>query len=83
MKLSGLPDLSVASLCGLRVSRGTRAFEPRQSWKIPGHFPEGPSGIPLRQRSRSSPDAAPSYVVVVLLAWNFATGSFHARKGIV
>ena len=30
MKLSGLPDLSVASICGSRVSRGLQAFEPHQ-----------------------------------------------------
>ena len=30
VKLSGLPDLSVASICGPRVSRGVRAFEPHQ-----------------------------------------------------
>ena len=83
MKLSGLPDLSVASICGPRVPRGMRAFEPYQSWMIPGHFLEGPSGISFRQRSSFSPDAVPSYVVVVLLAWNFAAGSFHARKGVV
>ena len=39
VKLSGLPDLSVASICGLRVSRGMRAFEPHRSWKIPGALP--------------------------------------------
>ena len=48
MKLSGLPDLPIASICGPRVSRGMRAFEPHQSWKIPGHFPEGPPGVPFR-----------------------------------
>ena len=30
MKLSGLPDLFVASICGPRLSRGVRAFEPHQ-----------------------------------------------------
>ena len=29
VKLSGLPDLPVASICGPSVSRGMRAFEPR------------------------------------------------------
>ena len=43
MKLSGLPDLSVASICGSRVSRGVRAFEPHQCGRFRVHFPEGPS----------------------------------------
>ena len=58
MKLSGLPDLSVASICGPRVSRGSRAFERHQLWKIPGHLLEGPSRVPSRQRFSSCPGTA-------------------------
>ena len=63
IKFSGLPDLPVAYICGPNVSRGMRAFEPHQSWKVPGHFPEGPSRVPSRQRSSSCPGTAPSYEV--------------------
>ena len=42
MKLSGLLDLSVASICGPRVSRGVPAFEPYQCGRFRVHFPEGP-----------------------------------------
>ena len=59
MKLSGLPDLSVASICGSRVSRGVRAFEPHQCGRFQVHFPEGPSRVPSRQRSSSCPGTAP------------------------
>ena len=47
VKLSGLPDLSVASICGPRVSRGVQAFEPHQCGRFRVHFPEGPSRVPL------------------------------------
>ena len=59
MKLSGLPDLSVASICGPRVSRGVRALEPHQCGRFRVHFPEGPSRVPSRQRSSSCPGTAP------------------------
>ena len=36
MKLSGLPDLLVASICGTRVSRDMRAFEPHQCGRFRG-----------------------------------------------
>ena len=39
VKLSGLPDLSVASICGPRVSRGMRAFEPHQCGGFRGTSP--------------------------------------------
>ena len=51
VKLSGLPDLSVASICGPRVSRGVRAFKPHQCGSFRVHFPGGPSRVPSRQRS--------------------------------
>ena len=53
-KLSSLSDLSVAFICGTRVSRDMRAFEPHQPWKIPGALPWGPSRVLSRQRSSSS-----------------------------
>ena len=76
---------SRGSYCSIPSQRGylLETVEARQSWKIPEYFPEGPSRIPSRQRSNSCPDTAPSYVVVVRLAWNFTAGSFRARKGIV
>ena len=40
-KLSSLSDLSVASICGTRMSRDMRVFEPHQSWKVPGALPWG------------------------------------------
>ena len=60
VKLSGLPDLSVASICGPRVSRGVQAFEPHQCGRFRVHFPEGPSRVPSRQRSSSCPGTASS-----------------------
>ena len=58
-KLSGLSDLSVASICGPRVSR-VCGFRTSPMWKIPGHFPGGPSRVPSRQRSSFCPGTAPS-----------------------
>ena len=60
VKLSGLLDLSVASICGPRVSRGVPAFEPYQCGRFRVHFPEGPSRVPSRQRSSSCPGTASS-----------------------
>ena len=60
VKLSGLPDRSVASICGPRVSRGVRAFEPHQCGRFRVLFPEGPSRVPSCQRSSSCPGTAPS-----------------------
>ena len=60
VKLSGLPDLSVASICSSRVSRDVQAFEPHQCGRFRVHFPEGPSRVPSRQRSSSCPGTAPS-----------------------
>ena len=60
VKLSGFPDLSVASIRGPRVSRGVRAFEPHQCGRFRVHFPEGPSRVPSRQHSSSCPGTAPS-----------------------
>ena len=60
VKLSGLLDLSVASICGPRVSRGVPAFEPHQCGRFRVHFPWGPSRVPSRQRSSSCPGTASS-----------------------
>ena len=60
VKLSGLPDLSVASICGPRGSRDVQAFEPHQCGRFRVHFPEGPSRVPSRQRSSSCPGTASS-----------------------
>ena len=85
MKLSGLPDLSVASIGDPRVSKGMRDFKPHRSWKIPG-------ALSLRVHIGCLPASGPALALVLhlpvkcgsrTLNWNFAAGSFHARKGIV
>ena len=71
VKLSGLPicvsRLSVARGC-LGVCRLSNLPD---RGRFRGYFPESLYGVPSRS------------AVVVHLAWNFAAGSFHGKKGIM